>query len=94
MATRRKKKSALDELLKTNPAREAVFKKLWETPRYVKTNDLKDRLLRAWNQADAYKNTRSGSPEKAARLDRRVKLVLTARNKMEARALKKAGLDY
>lgn len=83
-----KKKSALDK------KREAVFEKLWKTPRYVKVDALKDRLLRAWNQADAYKNSRSGSPEKAARLNKRVGLVLKARNRMEARALKKAGFDF
>ncbi len=87
----RKKKAATP---KGNPARDAVWEKLWKTPRYLKVTDLKDRLLKQWNEADAYKNTRSGSPEKAARLDRRVTRVLNARNKMEARALKKAGFDF
>ncbi len=71
--------------------RGAVFEALWRSPRYVKIDELEQRVLREWNRLDAYKNTPSGQPEKLERILRRLKRIARRRQKMEDDALKKAG---
>lgn len=71
-----------------------IFDELWKDPKYVALHARKDRLLREWNIADAYKNTPHGSKAKAARLDAIVKRVLRRLYAYEERMrakLQKAG---
>ena len=48
---------------KEQSRREHLWRDLWEQPAYLRLHERKDRLLKAWNHADAY-----GEREKAAHL--------------------------
>jgi len=71
-----------------------LFAHLWKDPKYVAIEARKERLLRAWNQADAYKNKGPMFKRRAERLDRLVSKCLKRLYAYEERArlrLEKSG---
>ncbi len=63
--------------IETDSAKRAkLMDLLWNDPKYLRLHARKDRLLRAWNEADAFKNQPGGSVEKAQKLDAAVKRAL------------------
>lgn len=72
-------------------SRSDVFEALWKDPKYLRLHERKDKLAKLWNQADAYKNSPGGSPEKAAQLDRIYRAAMRRVTAYEDKALKAAG---
>ena len=63
---------------KEQARREALWRELWEQPAYLRLHERKDRLLKAWNHADAY-----GEREKAAHLSELAKRAVRRIQKYE-----------
>ncbi len=72
-----------------------LFDHLWKDPKYVALDARKDRILHAWNVADAYKSRGPREREKARRLDVLASKVLKRLHAYEERTrlqLQKAGV--
>lgn len=73
-------------------SRADVFEALWKDPKYLRLHERKDKLAKAWNMADAYKNSPGGSPEKAAHLDKLYRAAMRRVTHYEDKELKANGL--
>jgi hypothetical protein len=91
---RRRKESNefLQGLEAKKAARAAVFAALQSDPVYNRLFERKDAALRAWNQADAYKNTPSARPGEVEAAHRRAQYAMKQVNDYEDAALRKAGV--
>ena len=71
-----------------NAPREAVFVALWNDPKYVELHERKDRAGRAWNEADARKE--SDAPKRL----RAFESAIGAITSYEREAFEAAGLPF